>query len=66
MLSWIMLAVCLFSVCVQPWKRLGSPGVQLNQGGRWAVAQNQGDQARPDCFPHGDYDGCEDDEDDDA
>ena len=30
------------------------------------MAQNQGDQARPDCFPHGDYDGCEDDEDDDA
>ena len=61
-----MLTVCLFPVCVQPWKRRGSPGVQLNQGGRWAVAQNQGDQARPDCLPHGDYDGCEDDEDDDA
>ena len=30
------------------------------------MAQNQGDQTRPDCFPHGDYDGCEDDEDDDA
>ena len=42
-----------FSVCLQPWKRGGDPGVQLHQGGRRALAPDQGDQARQDCLPHG-------------